>query len=289
MATAAPLLTVVYTGEPDQVYEFAAEGQRRTFGRDDHVCDIIIWAALNGRDLARVAGAVWRMDDELWVRNLSTTHELHIQIPGMPPEQPLAVRRDSTARGPARSLPAPMCLIIAPGGCELLVRQLHQPSWETFSYGLDEPTQTVVPEVPRPLHSVATALCEPLLAGSQLPATYSEIMARLGESSLKAARRQVAELCSHYTDASPQLRRRVIDRLQREEEELQLPADPTLRNGLWSFERKVIGSGTGESADIRRRRALSLPDYYEVALLLVRYYRITVEDISLLPPRDETP
>lgn len=41
------LLCVTYTGEPDVVYEFAADDERLTFGRDDESCEIVIWSAIN--------------------------------------------------------------------------------------------------------------------------------------------------------------------------------------------------------------------------------------------------
>src|SRR5664279_1257267 len=55
-------------------------GKGRLFGRDDG-CDIVIWSAINGTDLSRVAGRIWRMEGELWVRNLSSRHELQVVQP----------------------------------------------------------------------------------------------------------------------------------------------------------------------------------------------------------------
>src|SRR5688572_9881175 len=101
--TGNALLTVVYTGEPDEVFEFPDDGGRgRTFGRDDG-CDIVIWSALNGARLSRVAGRIWRMESELWLRNLSTYHELYVEVPGRPAEPPLPPRyEDPLDPGPAR-------------------------------------------------------------------------------------------------------------------------------------------------------------------------------------------
>lgn len=273
--SSGPWLTATYTGEPDQMFEFGAEGQERLFGRDDTLCHIVIWSAINGSELARVAGRIWRRDDELWLRNLSLDHDVHLTVPGMPPEPPLPPRRSDGARGPARSIPAPLCMITAPGGCDIVVRQLHQPAAETFSYGVDQPTAVAVPPVPEDLRPVATALCAPLLRGGQLPATYSEIMQELGERSVKAVRSRVTRLCALYADAIPSLRDRMLERRRREEAELAAPAISATHRGVWGS--SSSGADDGD-ANLRRRRALTLPDYYEVALLLVRHHRVTIED-----------
>jgi hypothetical protein len=277
------VLTVVYTGEPDEVYEFAEEGKGRLFGRDDSLCDIVIWSAINGTELSRVAGRIWRMDQELWVRNLSTRHELRMAQPGLPEEAPLPPRRDDGIDpGPARSVPGELAYLTAPGGCELLVRQRRGRLELPFS-GDGERT-TRVPSVPQPLRAVAAALCEPLLSGGQLPATYSEVMARAGTGTLKRTRNLVAELCAGYVTEVPQLRERIVERMRREQADLELPADPRLRSGVWTFE--PAGDPAGQvpvdSDEVRRRRALALPDYYEVAHLLVRRRLVTAEDLALL-------
>jgi hypothetical protein len=280
----APLLTVTnrvaaQDRSQDELYEFSTDGQIRTFGRDDQACDIVIWAAHNGRDLGRVAGEIWRWGDELWIRNLSTTHELQLTVPGLPPDPPLRRRRDPNARGSACSIPAPTATITAPGGCLLEVSQEHQPPAATFSYGLDEPTMTVVPEVPETFKALAVALCEPLLLGGRLPAAYGEVMTRLGASSLKALRRQVDELCALYTDASPQLAQRVNTRRERQQAALHPVAEPVKQGAIYRFD--PTPTPDGESS--QRPRGLSLPDYYEVAWLLVRHYRITADDLDVLP------
>ncbi|WP_405810732.1 hypothetical protein OG729_38320 [Streptomyces sp. NBC_00210] len=282
-----PFLTVTYTGEPDIVFEFAKEGDSRLFGRDDISCDIVIWSALNGRELSRVAGRIWRMEGELWLRNLSTTHELHLRIPHMPPEQPLRRRRDELARGDARSIPRPVCTVLGPDGCELQVRQVNQPAPEMFTYGLDNPTLSRVPEVPGHLRHIAAALCEPLLAGGYLPASYREVMSRIGEPSLKKVRMLVGELCTHYTDASPELKDRLLVRLVREQEQLGIPSDPQLRRGLWTFGQARAGTTEDRGAEEgNRRRALALPDYYEVAQILVSHFRVTAADVERLPAEE---
>src|SRR5690348_10229116 len=180
-----PLFTVTNRVDPhdrrqDELFEFGADGQSRTFGRDHEACDIVIWPAHNGTSLARRAGEIWRWGDELWIRNLSTTHELGISTPGNPPEQPLRRRRDQAARGAACSIPAPFAIVTAPGGCLLEIRQdQHAYAGETLNYGLAEPTVAAVPEVPGEHRQLAAALCEPLLRGGRLPAAYAEVLARL--------------------------------------------------------------------------------------------------------------
>jgi hypothetical protein len=199
----------------------------------------------------------------------------------MPPEQPLRPRRDEYARGEARSIPAPLCTVSGPDGCELLVRQIHQPSAELFDFGLPDVTFSAVPEVPDALRPLAAALCEPLLAGGYLPASYREVMSRVAEPSMKTVRRRIGDLCRYYADASPQLRRRVMDRMLREQQELGIPEDPALRSGIWTFGARPAPNPDTQEAG--RRRALALPEYFEVARMLVSHYRITEDDIAALP------
>ncbi|MGL4177985.1 MAG: hypothetical protein ACRCSN_18150, partial [Dermatophilaceae bacterium] len=190
MTSEENVFTVVYTGEPDEVYEFVAEGQGRFFGRDDDVCDIVVWSAITSTELSRVAGRIWRMDGELWVRNLSTVHELHVAAADGPPDPPLPPRRDEDDPGPARSVPAPLATVTAPGGCELVIRQSPRSTLQLPEIRALATTVNVVP-VPAPLRPVAAALCEPLLAGGQLPAAYAEVNNRAACGSLKRARNLV--------------------------------------------------------------------------------------------------
>ena len=266
----------------DELFEFGTDGQSRAFGRDHEACDIVIWAAHNGTSLARRAGEIWRWGDELWIRNLSTTHEIDISTPGNPPEQPLRRRRDHSAKGAACSIPAPFAVVTAPGGCLLEIRQ-DQIAYgeEALNYGLAEPTVAVVPEVPEEFRQLAAALCEPLLRGSRLPAAYAEVLARLQRPSLRALRKDVEALCEHYTGASAQLARRVEQRRRRQETTLGGIPDPVRHGTIYKFD--LPDSAAADS----RARSLALPDYYEVAILLVRHYRITIDDLVLLPPAEE--
>jgi hypothetical protein len=273
-------LTVVYTGEPDEVTEFSQNGQSRTFGRDDARCEIVIWSAINGRDLSRVAGRIWRMEDELWLRNLSSRHELTIAVPDLPAEPPLPPRSSPIDPGPARSIPAGLAYVRGPAGCELLVRQIPGRISVPEMSDFNGETTSHAPPVPTALMPVAAALCEPLLAGGQLPATYAEITRRAGLGSIRRTRGLVGRLCRLYAAETPQLQERIIARLQREQATLHLPVEPTLQSGVWRFER--ASNGAVESREVRRRRALALPDYYEVAHLLVRRRLVAREDVALL-------
>ncbi|PRY17210.1 hypothetical protein [Kineococcus rhizosphaerae] len=248
-----PSLTVVYTGEQDEVYDFPAEGCRRTFGRDDERCDIVVWSALNGSDLARVAGVVFRMDGELWLRNLALSHALRVQVPGRPPEPDLPPRRSDADRGPARSLPGPVCTVLGPDGCELLVRQEAHPRPDPAGRAgvlPGSPTRFEVPAVPDHLRAVAVAVCAPLLRGERFPASYSEVAVTLRLRSARTARRLVDELCDCCAPAHPVPGERP-------------PGD---------------------------RRTLRLPAYYDLAHVLVAHHRIDTDDLRLLPspPTDGT-
>jgi hypothetical protein len=115
-------------------------------------------------------------------------------------------------------------------------------------------------------------------------------MARLSRPSLKALRRQIDELCRLYTGASPELAERVAQRKSRQEAELDPAPTPVRHGAIYHFDPAGPDVGDRNSATTAvRPKSLSLPDYYEVAHLLVRHYRITKEDLALLPPSQEPP
>ncbi len=178
-------------------------------------------------------------------------------------EMPLRRRPDTSARGYACTVPAPFAVITGPGGCRLEVSQLNQPALDEFDLVDREPTETIVPEVPSEFRPLATALCEPILNGGRLPAAYAEVMSRLDRPSLRSLRADVERLCRLYTAASADLARRVTERRRREQARRRRKPDPVVRS-----------------------KTLSLPEYYEVAHLLVRYRRITLDDLALLPDRE---
>ncbi|MFB9319213.1 hypothetical protein [Cryptosporangium minutisporangium] len=218
------------------------------------------------------------MEGELWVRNLSEKHELWIVQPGLPPLPPLPPRNPARPDpGAAQSIPGELTYVQGPDGCVLVVAQQRvEPALPTV---LDDRPTTSIPPVPPDLRPVAAALCEPLLRGKQLPASYEEVQRRLVTRSRKQIRDLVRRLCGLYLTEVPELRERVEARRRLEERELGLPAAPTVvHKGIRVF----AAAEAEEDAEIRRRRALTLPDYYEVAHLLVRRRTITADDLRLL-------
>ncbi|WP_143175417.1 hypothetical protein [Cryptosporangium aurantiacum] len=219
------------------------------------------------------------MEGELWVRNLSEKHELWITQPGMPPQPPLPPRDPARPDpGAAQSIPGDLAYVRGPDGCVLVVAQQRiEPALPTV---LDDRPTTSLPPVPTELRPVAAALCEPLLRGKQLPASYEEVQRRLATRSRKQIRDQVRRLCDLYFTEVPDLRERVEARRRLEEQELGLPAAPSVvHKGIRVF---APAPETDEDVEVSRRRALTLPDYYEVAHLLVRRRSITAEDLRLL-------
>lgn len=286
------VLTVVSADAPDEIVEFTVEGSSRLFGRDEVACDIVIGSALDAPLLSRVAGRIWRMQGELWLRNLSTTHELYLTGPDGPPEAPLPPRRALPGDpGPARSIPAPSATITGPAGCELRVAQLSREQYRRPLSAIGEATLNL-PSVPETLKPVAAALCEPLLRGGQLPASYGEVAQRAGIHSLKRARNLVGELCAMYTAELPALGERahrdpVGPRRQPQ------PLRRRLRGGVWVFDpvesdrsrtagAKPVATAEDAAFTASRRHSLILPDYYEVAHLLVRRRLITLKDVQSL-------
>jgi len=270
-------LTILTVSRPDhsEIFEFRRERQRMTFGRDDQ-CDIVI--PTEGIDLSRLAGEVWREDDELWLRNLSYSHELWLDVPGQPPGEPMGIRHGHHP-GFARAVGAELAYVRGPRGCLLICQQ----TWPATDPAADRTAATTlrVSPVPADLRPVAAALCEPLLDGGRLPAAYSEIVRRLAGPRLKQVRLLVDRLCRHYEDEVPELAARAAERRRRQEAELAVGTEPVLRNGVWVF--PAMAQPPDEEAQRVRRKALALPDYYEVAHLLVRRRLITGADVVALP------
>jgi hypothetical protein len=263
------LLTAVYTGEPDEIFEFHTDGQSRLFGRDDQ-CDIVIWSAINGIDLSRIAGRLWRMEGQLWVRNLSSRHELEIVAPGEQLSGPLPPRRqDGTDPGAARSLPVPVAVVRGPGGCEIAVRQREVPlALVAPSKELDGTIK--VPPVPEDLRPVALALCRPILEGGWLPATYSEIIKEVGDLTVKQARLRVERLCAIYVQAVPSLIAHLERRRQKLEQELAFDGNIEHRAGGL---RHLVPQRAADQSHYQP----GPPTYFDVAHLLVRRRLIALE------------
>jgi hypothetical protein len=259
---------VVYVGEPDEVHELRPGGPGLVFGRDPDACDVVIWSALNEPTLSRQAGRLWYADGQVWLRNLSRSHDLLVQEAGRPPEGPLPRRAHDADPGAARTLPAGPCLVLGPAGCELVV---DAPSFAPAAVADDAaPAEStaVIPAVPAHLQDVAEALCAPLLAGGTLPATYAQIGGRLGTDSHKRVRLLVAELCGLYANGAAVADHAQARRSREERVVSALVGRPAHRVGPdgWRFDEAPRGG-----ADAERRRALALPEYHEVAHLLVRH------------------
>lgn len=278
--SAALLLTVTLVADPqdrsqDETFEFADEGSRRTFGRSDDA-DIVVWPALNDPRLSRLAGVIWRAEDALWLRNLSRRHELVVASRGY--EQRLRPRGPINVRGDALALPAPVATVIGPADCVLHVRQEGVTAAE-LDPGLrpsGTPTLQSVPDVPETHRLLATALCEPLLLGNRLPASYQEVMARLHRHSLRVLRKDVETLVEFYRPALHS-----TERTPSQDTEV-LPAGQPGLVVRWDGPRPV-------DVSIPRSRSLTLPEYAEVAMLLVRHGRITNGDLRLLDGPSEHP
>jgi hypothetical protein len=83
----------------DEIYPFET-GSWARFGRDDLNCHVVVWEELRGSALSRTAGELWCMEEEeLWVRNLSYTHQLVVAGPAGPPTAACAEKRGTTRQG----------------------------------------------------------------------------------------------------------------------------------------------------------------------------------------------
>jgi len=260
--------------DEDEVYEFPEDGRRLTFGRGEDV-DIVIWPAIRDRALSSVAGEIWRMDGQLWVRNLSRKHGLAVVEDG---QLPFQLRRHHEGVMPsACAIPDPLARILAPGGCELEVHQLGDAPSELVPRG-DSLTVTRVPPVPDDLRLLAAALCEPIIRdGALMPASHKAAARRLGvtAASIKPIRRDVSRLTEYYLQAAPELGARQRRRLEDQE------APPALRpvsRGVRPLQ-AAAPRGPKESTVV-------VPDHFEVAHLLVREHLITKEDLALLDGHD---
>jgi hypothetical protein len=198
-----PLFVVTYCEEE----YFFSEGSWGRFGRDDDVCEITVWNEIRDVSLSRVAGEIWCVEGQLWVRNLSASHELVVRGGGRP--QWLG-RREPGSRGAACSVPGDGAVITAPStgawaitaACLRAGRSAaHLPAEGTGV--ADRPATVRVEPVPERYVAVASALCAPLLEDSDVPATYEEVAQRLGISR-RQARRYIEQLCDYYRGALPE-------------------------------------------------------------------------------------
>lgn len=190
----APLFQVVYAD--DDPYLFW-DGMRALFGRDDAICQIPVWEQIRSRALSRVAGELWCTKGQMWVRNLSTAHELVIGGGVVAQVLPARVGTDP---GSACSVPFPSGTVGAPstGEWTLTVSALEETGKaEDLTLHMTEDLTFRIGDVPEKYRDAAEALCAPLLSGGGAPATYAQIAARQGWSE-RVARRRVEELCLHY-------------------------------------------------------------------------------------------
>ncbi len=276
-------IQVLNMSEPDEPIVFATDGEARLFGRDDDVCDIVIWSALTDPGLSRVAGRLWRVDGELWVRNLSSHHDLAVLTLGQPAGPPLLPRRGAWGNGDARCLPIGTTVILGPGGLELVVTHSEHAApvveHEHHHEGSSNAPQTrALPEVPSHLMDIAIALCEPLLLGGPMPATYRQVGQRLGIESHKRVRLLIDHLCERYEeDAFASHLHPWAHRRQDSARGLSAGA-PTLVNGVWRFPKD-----TAEPEPAPGGGDLPVPRYVYVAQLLVRRGLVRERDLGRLP------
>ncbi len=197
-----PLFKVSYS---DEDYLFG-DGDRRRFGRDDEVCAIPIWEEIRRTAVSKVAGELWCMDNEMWVRNVSTAHELEVAGLDGPPQY-LPVRRPDE-RGAARSIPVPTATISAPStGTWYLTVERLRPIGQVGAADQSSHQNTLTTRlgpVPPQLQSVAAALCQPVLMLNRPPASYDEVAKALGITQ-RQARRRIEELVNHYRTQLPEL------------------------------------------------------------------------------------
>lgn len=143
----------------DIQYSFI-EGSWATFGRDDAECSVPIWEALQGSELSRVAGVLWCIDGELWVRNLSQTHELVVTGGSTPHHLP---PRPGSRRGAACTLPADRAMISAPSTGDWRIttmsmsRSQPDPALVPATVTLTRPPQALLPHGRRLVCAAAAA------------------------------------------------------------------------------------------------------------------------------------
>ncbi|GAB94066.1 hypothetical protein BJY21_003396 [Kineosphaera limosa] len=172
------------------------------FGRDDDACTIVVWECLRSTELSRIAGVLWCMDGDLWVRNLSATHELIVHGDALPVQLPprTGPRGAACSVGHGGTVGAP-----STGAWGIHVSRV---STDDDSHETAATLGTLTLMRPPPaLLQTAVAMCEPLLRRGSRPATYSEI-GQLTESKPRTARDRVDRLLAYYCDQG-------IDRLWR--------------------------------------------------------------------------
>lgn len=197
--TDADVAVVTYE---DERYVFPVGAWGR-FGRDDDVCEIPVWEEVRADRLSRVAGELWAAEGQLWVRNLSTSHELGVFCDsGLPVFLP---PRTPGERGRACSAPSRGHLATPSAGDWVITVQTFEPPTTSSDDATTAHTSRLGP-VPDKLRPVAAALCAPVFDDTGAAATYDEVAQRLGITR-RQARRSVESLCAHYADVLRRPRR----------------------------------------------------------------------------------
>jgi hypothetical protein len=201
-----PYLVAASPLDSDEVVEFSHEGDAVVFGADPARANLLVGTI--DEDPPGVCGKLWRMDGQLWVRNLSTSHGLVLRTPAtttsfLPPAD--------DRRGPARSVPPGSVRLLTAGGGEVRVEQRPAASAPDLSVA----DRVTAPSVPSHLSGLANALCEPLAIGARIPARPSTVARLLNMPQPTAVRRLLTELNEFYLAALPPLRALVRRRLRR--------------------------------------------------------------------------
>lgn len=168
------------------------EASWATFGRDDDACTIVIWECIRSNELSRVAGVLWCVGGDLWVRNLSSSHELAVHT-GAPPTylSPRAGGRGAACSlGDGGTVGAP-----STGIWRLSVERISPSAADTPR--ITENATVTLPRPPDALMSTAAAMCSPLLRSGGRAATYAEI-AVLTQVKNRTARDRVDRLLAFY-------------------------------------------------------------------------------------------
>ena len=254
------MATVTYA---EETYDLR-EGDRRRFGRDDAQVEIPIWSAIHTNRLSRVAGELWCQDGQVWLRNLSTAHELELVLAWGPPLEPLPRRDPGEPVGPATSRGRRHGSGVRTGStCTCGSGARPGTSSER---GAQRSATRAAPPVPDELRPVAAALCEPLLLGGPTPATYTLVAQRLGLTR-KGAILRVEKLLAHYEEHLPGVQGRARERALRTE--------PQLVDGRWLL--------PDDTEPVRGGGPVELPLYHELGVLLVRRRLVVPADLELLP------
>jgi len=242
MPAARPFLAVVPWPDADEAVEFLVDGDARVVGSDPSRSDLVVGDLT--RPSAPVLAQIWRMDDELWIRNLNRSLEIRLvagdQVAVLPP-----AAGHPADPGPARSIPAGYTRVWV--GSSFLLTVVQVPARDAPSPpDLRATDHLSVPGVPPSYRRLAAALCEPLLTGGRLPAGPTQVALRAGLRQPSVVHRLLTELTDLYLGALPTLAHLLRRRLRRD----------------------------------RRRHGPGVTRWFEVAHLLVRRELVSLDALS---------